>query len=418
MKVNMDLLFWSKLLATFLFFHWTAAAAITTSSSSLTTSITSSWTSLPASVTSLLPICDAQNCGGDSCGPTSTIPQSSMEVISSVSSAPISTLSVISMPTNSWDVLSSGTINTASAAETSSSLEERALPDWRDWGSAANYISYLSAKMPGAYWVYQGQSAPGITATGRFWHYPNVPGHGQVGVKGLYGCTSVFVVSERGVYASHIWEGPTFIDSNRQLTDEDWFWKNSFEVLRDGTAADPMTPPLTRLTSESGPLNARYNPFIFIATPFTTEWEAYYLGVNTRLRYEERAQKLKRWLPTIVPGAVAYIVPYTRYPPDIATDPTGPKGRVILEVDSLQEMVQGTVNPPLCRLRVGQWRLWAEDRLVTFQDFYGPRYYDIMERDDSEEPICELVAPSTTSSSPSATPTPDEDDCDDEEDEL
>lgn len=36
----------------------------------------------------------------------------------------------------------------------------------------------------------------------------------QLAVRGLYGCTSVIVVSQRGAWASHIWESPTFLSGN------------------------------------------------------------------------------------------------------------------------------------------------------------------------------------------------------------
>lgn len=64
-------------------------------------------------------------------------------------------------------------------------------------------------------------------ASGQWFDFPTY-GLGFAGVNGIYGCTSVIIVSEKGVYASHIWENSVFIDSDWKATDDDSFKKNAF----------------------------------------------------------------------------------------------------------------------------------------------------------------------------------------------
>lgn len=46
----------------------------------------------------------------------------------------------------------------------------------------------------------------------------------SMGVQGLVGCTSVIVVSRRGVWMSHIWESPTFTTQDPDI------WNNDVEI--------------------------------------------------------------------------------------------------------------------------------------------------------------------------------------------
>ncbi|KAL4777587.1 hypothetical protein BDW60DRAFT_202476 [Aspergillus nidulans var. acristatus] len=86
-------------------------------------------------------------------------------------------------------------------------------------------------------------------------------------IKGLYGCTSVIIVSSKGVYISHIWEKPTSIngDEKRQIyeTEEEYFKKYSFDALTQGGGEFDNVEPVSSLVGtwvNPGPLHPKNTP--------------------------------------------------------------------------------------------------------------------------------------------------------------
>ncbi|KAH7461678.1 hypothetical protein FOMA001_g18746 [Fusarium oxysporum f. sp. matthiolae] len=62
----------------------------------------------------------------------------------------------------------------------------------------------------------------GLTS-GHFVGAPQVGGWSAAGVNGIYGCTAVLIVSNMGVYTSHIWENPCFIEDVGKPSSDDFF---------------------------------------------------------------------------------------------------------------------------------------------------------------------------------------------------
>lgn len=81
-------------------------------------------------------------------------------------------------------------------------------------------------------------------------------------VAGLFGCTSVVIISETGVWFSHHWESPSF------LGDDSRFEREVLSTIGDGDPDDlARMPGAFSLAEGSGILSANSNVQIFISTP-------------------------------------------------------------------------------------------------------------------------------------------------------
>lgn len=81
-------------------------------------------------------------------------------------------------------------------------------------------------------------------------------------VAGLFGCTSVVIVSEMGVWFSHHWEAPSFEGDDAR------FEREVLSTIRDGDPDDSARMPGPfPLADGDGILNIKSNVQIFISTP-------------------------------------------------------------------------------------------------------------------------------------------------------
>ncbi|KAH6953375.1 hypothetical protein DER45DRAFT_598058 [Fusarium avenaceum] len=251
-----------------------------------------------------------------------------------------------------------------------------------------NYVSQLTPA-----WV----SQVGDTS-GQWFDFPQA-GVAAAGVNGIYGCTAVIIVSEKGVYLSHIWENPVFIDIDWNNTPDDQFDRVAFQALRDGTVNAQSVVGLIGTDANPGPLNAIFSPKVFVLTPFTNQFFDP-TGVTTTLRYQDRAQNLANNLARVIPGSggQGYLLGYTRTNQALSTAQNGYAGRAIVEVDML-ERVLTTPNAPQgsLGLAVARWRLWVEDQIVTSQEFWIPDY-NLRKREDNPNQECLIIGDSTATS--------------------
>ncbi|KAJ5794844.1 hypothetical protein N7457_001443 [Penicillium paradoxum] len=227
-------------------------------------------------------------------------------------------------------------------------------------------ISYVKSLTP--VWV----DKFGLTS-GQWFYHPLI-GYSAVGIKGIYGCTVMMVISEKGGYISHIWEEPVFVDHNFNPSDDDSFTMNTFNALRDGTIYVQSVAALIGTDQNPGVLNAIYAPKVFVFTPFTTEWDRLNFGISTTLRYQSRAEALAQKIAGIIPGSGGngITVGYTRTSPQSSSQEAGIAGRVILEVEPFQTWFTAPRDSNSAGLQIGRWRLWVEDQLITYQDFWLP----------------------------------------------
>ncbi|KAI9837744.1 MAG: hypothetical protein M1819_006678 [Sarea resinae] len=414
--------------------YTTGGSTVSTTTCSPTTTVTTSGCSVTGTTTTVSSSASSSAtqtpCASDTCGgacPLGGGPLSgaSMGIIATTEDCSlISTSTTSALPTASYGV--AGTIAVASPTDStnapskrgfssdptdsnetlgdiSNPLFERALPD-----VTPPYTNYVRGLSQGATWVSQQGDA-----SGHWYDYP-IFGHAAVGVNGIYGCTAVIISSEKGVYLSHIWENPVFIDSTWASTDDASFTTKAFNSLRDGTANALSITSLIGTDAQPGVLNAIYSPKVFVLTPRTTDFDRNNFQITTTLRYQARAQDLANKIAGILPGSggTGFTLGYTRTSAQASTQNPGTAGRAILEVDPFQSWLTTTasgVDPTSPGLQIGRWRLWVEDQLITYQDFWLPHTTPptgtIQQRDVGYANPCSGYTSNSTGSSSSSSAT-------------
>ncbi|KAM0543402.1 hypothetical protein ACHAO7_009388 [Fusarium culmorum] len=207
--------------------------------------------------------------------------------------------------------------------------------------------------------------------SGHFFYFPK-EGHAAAGVNGLYGCTAVIIASDMGVYLSHIWESPVFGDINFVPSDDAYFTRQTIEIFRDGSSHAQSVNVLVGTDAEPGPLHPIHSPKVFVVTPLTKPEQSN--SVTTLLFHQDRAQTLANNLASIIVGSEdhGHVLGYVRTNHELSTSDKGYWGRTILEVDMFQKLLVSADNLYGEDLAVGRWRLWLEDKLITFNDFISP----------------------------------------------
>ncbi|KAI9650140.1 hypothetical protein NHQ30_000153 [Ciborinia camelliae] len=226
-------------------------------------------------------------------------------------------------------------------------LVERGLPQVGP--PYSNYVSTLSKDLTNKKYGYGWfDITTGIT-TGSWYDYSD--NQILVGLRGLYGCTSVIITSWKGVYISHIYEVPVFIDETFQETDNDYFTANAFNALRDG-AKDTIQSikALIGNNADPGVLHPRYNPKVFVIAllGIWDDNEGKFIKTD-KLRYEARAQNLARDISGIIPGSdgSGEVVGYKTTDEELSNNDDNAAGRAILEMDPCQAFLTAdtTKNP-------------------------------------------------------------------------
>ncbi|CAF3535155.1 unnamed protein product [Fusarium graminearum] len=202
---------------------------------------------------------------------------------------------------------------------------------------------------------------------GHWFGAPPFAGKGSAGVNGIYGCTSVIIVSDLGVYLSHIWENPVFIGSDWTPTPDDVFQTTTFNAFRDGNMNTESVSVLVGTDETPGVLHSMFHPRVFVVTPFTSHFERS-IGVTTTYSYEDRANQLATQISGIVPGSDSTVLGYTRTSQAESTEQYGSYGRAIVEFDMFDEIVFSSAEDVNGQF-MGRWRLWVEDQLVTSHKF-------------------------------------------------
>ncbi|EGU85296.1 hypothetical protein FOXB_04189, partial [Fusarium oxysporum f. sp. conglutinans Fo5176] len=285
-------------------------------------------------------VCASGSCGGDSCpvglGSGGSMPKRMHSIPRDIKCQDIP-ITTIDGP------LPTGPISLG-GSKRDKGLEARIFFDG-DMSPNPDYIDSVSMN-PETTWDDQS----GLT-TGHFVGAPLDDGWSAAGVNGIYGCTAVLVVSNVGVYTSHIWENPGFLNPvDQKPTSDDFFETNVFKVLRDGTLdATTATGISTLIGTESapGPLHSQFEPHVFVVTPFNTNQSP----ENPSLyRYEARADQLANQVTGIIPGAFSGGV-YGYFP----TGKVESTGRGEQDPTKLQAL--------------GRWRFWVEENLWATHSF-------------------------------------------------
>jgi hypothetical protein len=146
-----------------------------------------------------------------------------------------------------------------------------------------------------------------ITAT-----FGEVPYNGVV--FGLYGCTSVIVVSRKGVWLSHFWDSPSFMEDKGVS-----FKHDVLDAMTYGDGSAEM-PPLEPMTKEDGIFVRDAQPEAIIITPDEREYT---------IQIDHIMDELEELMPQIPITVHEYSRPGSRR----AEPWNSPLGKVVLQYD-------------------------------------------------------------------------------------
>lgn len=232
-----------------------------------------------------------------------------------------------------------------------------------------SYVSMLSQELTNMTYGYSWQDTGRYLTCGTWYGFSN--DKMVVGMKGLHGCTSVVIISVKGVYISHIYEQPVFVNDEGQTKDE-YFRANSIERLRHGAKDTQSITALIGTDANPGGLHAQYKPRVFVITP--SGFRFWNKDCFKQFRYEDRSRYIATTISSIIPGSIGkgMVVGYRPSTAEAASMDTLPNGRVILEMDPCQGALPTDIADDLHLhgAQARRWRLWVTDEWMAYQDFY------------------------------------------------
>ena len=176
-------------------------------------------------------------------------------------------------------------------------------------------------------------------------------------VHGLFGCTSVVVVSQVGMWISHFWEVPSF-----RATEENWRHPRTApdianfndHVINQMQNGGPNIPGLRQFTAAGGIFDVLQRPVWAIVTPRD------FSAVAGSWRYEPEVKEIKSVLNTLFPAAPPIIIDYQPMP-SLDDQTKTASGKILFQYDPFQTMIADNNNP--CNVyQQAMFRLWVEDR--------------------------------------------------------
>lgn len=184
----------------------------------------------------------------------------------------------------------------------------------------------------------------------------------NMAVQNLYGCTSVVVVSEKGIWMSHFWENPAF--ATRGPAGE-WLpsANNRFEVdvLRALEFGNQEMPGLAQFNKNGGAFIGAYSPFAYIFYPTGSQYPNYDRVYKARIN--QISQKLQRLIRLHIPPL---IYQYDRAGGHMMRA----KGKVLFQYEPNEKVMQTPDGP----LQQALNRIWLEDRPMYVHQRYWPAW--------------------------------------------
>ncbi|KAB8218768.1 hypothetical protein BDV33DRAFT_192562 [Aspergillus novoparasiticus] len=228
----------------------------------------------------------------------------------------------------------------------SGSLPKRVLAKPEDDEFDGDVDAFLVSQYMRADWVPSSQQS---LSSGLFRELGNVKFN--LAVQGLYGCTSVVVVSEKGIWMSHMWENPAFgmEGPSRELLPSA---ENTFipDVLNAMEYGNQEIPGLIQFTGNGGAFVAAYKPFAYIFYPTGTQNLNYDRAYTARIN--QISQKLQRLIPLKAPP---FIYQYDRTGGNMMEA----RGKVLFQYEPNERALN---------------RLWLENRPTYVHQRYWPAW--------------------------------------------
>ncbi|KAI9841870.1 MAG: hypothetical protein M1837_000340 [Sclerophora amabilis] len=243
----------------------------------------------------------------------------------------------------------------ASSTATPSALAKRALTAPSDPPFGGDVVQFLLSEYAWAEWVphregvTDGQSSALARRLGNQRY--------DMAVRGLYGCTSVVVVSNRGVYMSHFWEVPSFQDLTR-------FRADVINNLYNGDGSGEM-PGLSQFAGAGGEFDSPQRPAILVVTPRRrgSQTPGDYL-------YGPMLDEITTALKAIIPGPPVIPFDYVPRSDDFSQFNTA-AGKILFQYDPAHAMINNPNDP--CRpVQQAMVRVWIEDRpMYAYQKYWN-----------------------------------------------
>ncbi|KAF7554414.1 hypothetical protein G7Z17_g2935 [Cylindrodendrum hubeiense] len=173
---------------------------------------------------------------------------------------------------------------------------------------------------------------------------------------GLFGCTAISIVSEKGYWLAHFMEPGFRSESDAQISR----WTDRIIGAFDSTSSfsAKLTNPNT-LTGSDGYLNAASNPQIYVSTPRTSESTS----SNPTLMYQDKVDELLALLTgddaqfsgvSVTTQTYDVMNPFTEE--GGSRHASSPRGKVLIEYDNNQLNEDGSAPAT----QQSMYRIWAE----------------------------------------------------------
>ncbi|KAI9718522.1 MAG: hypothetical protein M1812_003973 [Candelaria pacifica] len=198
----------------------------------------------------------------------------------------------------------------------------------------------------------------------------------NLAVYGLYGCTSVLVVSNQGIWASHFWENPSFVNANR-------FQNEVLVALEDGDGTDDM-PGIRRYTGFREFLNVAEVPQAIIVTPRVRT-----SLVVGNLLFGVQVNQISTTLRGLIPNSIPIVIEYV--PTDARTSQStdNPSGKMLVQFDPDQRQYEAKKDcPAVQQARVS---VWSGDRLEKIHNIdwaAEPNHVTAASKGKRDTPAC------------------------------
>jgi len=185
----------------------------------------------------------------------------------------------------------------------------------------------------------------------------------DMAVQGLYGCTSVVVVSEKAVYMSHFWEVPGFSQGDWGIGSQQIFEQEVLTPLEHGDGGSSITG-LRQYAGNNGAFSSQYRPAAYIIRPGSSGRPDYDKAYDKKV--DQIVEKVKNILSVSTPPIP---ITYTRVG---GNDYLIPQGKVLFQYDPVESR-QATDS---CPIQQAMERLWVENKPRYVHQRYWVAYDD------------------------------------------
>lgn len=179
----------------------------------------------------------------------------------------------------------------------------------------------------------------------------------NVAVQRLYGCTSILVVSQQGIWLPHFWEAPSFLN---QAT----FQNDVLNQMEFGDGTNLM-PGISQFRARGAQFDIAENPRTLVFTPrdrHNPDTQGAYLYNNMIWQIQTKLKQIF-YDVNVEPAIIDYVPvgPDYMMNSDQLFHDTTAKGKIVIQYDPSEATLPiSPINP--CPLQQAMLKVWVEDR--------------------------------------------------------